>query len=237
MKIAILGLGFVGSKVLKRLSEKHEVTGITRANYESLKGTEYDVFINCAGNSKKYLAEKDPKWDFEQNCTATFDTLYDFKFKRYVHLSTLDVYRESVYAQNKCIAEAILTSYQKQLDYDLIIIRSSFITGKDKDKGIIYDIQHEKTLGISKESKFQIITANGIINFIERALLKKDRLVVVNLSGYPAVSMEEIEGILGKQGIYKEGAPTHVYDYSVEDARKYSHIKTSEEYLRESLVE
>ena len=239
MKIAVLGLGFIGSKLAKRLSEDHEVTGITRENYAaaSLLGAEYDVFINCAGNSKKYMAARDPKWDFQENCISTFNTLYDFKFKRYIFLSTLDVYKESIYARSKTVAESILVNYQRELKFELTILRSSFITGKDKDKGIVYDILHGQPLGISKESKFQIITVCGIGDFIESILPIHNPVMTFNITGHPALSMAEIETILGKEGIYKENAPTHVYDYDVSGARAWCKIKTSEEYLRESLVE
>lgn len=97
MRIAVLGYkGFVGSAIYQHFSDsgKYEVVGIGRENYASFIGEHFDVFINANGNSKKLLAAKEPKYDFEMNVKTTLDTLLDFKTDKYVYISSVDVYND-----------------------------------------------------------------------------------------------------------------------------------------------
>jgi len=235
MRIAVLGKGFIGSKLVDHLSKNHEVTNIRKDNYLSCKGMEFDVFINANGNSKRFLAEQAPKWDFEANCVSTFNTLLDFKFKKYIHLSTLDVYKGSVYGNNKAIAEWILFEYQEKYNYSLNILRMSMLVDKTKELGVVADIQKEKVLGVSKDSQFQIFNISGLITWVDILLKNQRHQLILDLAGYPAMTMSKIENVLGKKGIYKENSPTHYYNYAMEGTKLFGPVKTSEEYLRESL--
>jgi hypothetical protein len=70
-------------------------------------GESFDIFINANGNSKKYWANQNPLLDFDVSVTSVYKTLFDFKFKKYIYLSSLDIFKNSVYGKNKLIAEEI----------------------------------------------------------------------------------------------------------------------------------
>ena len=94
VKIYVLGSsGFVGSAIEKHMLNKgFHVIGINRKNYGKYKNTVCDIFINSNGSSKKKLAEEDPQLDFELNVHTTLKTIFDFKFNKYILISTVDVY-------------------------------------------------------------------------------------------------------------------------------------------------
>src|SRR5215831_10266370 len=94
MRIGVVGgEGFVGSAFMRYLSRLSlEAVAITRKNYGELRGSSWDVLINANGNSKKWLAERDPQDDFDLTVRSTLAILLDFVADKYVHLSSVDVY-------------------------------------------------------------------------------------------------------------------------------------------------
>src|SRR5215831_9931322 len=93
------GAGFVGSAYARLLSGLGEpFTIITRANYAALRGSACSVLVNANGNSKKFMATRDPLWDFDASVRSVAASLEDFKAARYVFLSSGDVYPDPSHA-------------------------------------------------------------------------------------------------------------------------------------------
>src|SRR3989338_4749105 len=88
--------GLVGSAICAYL-EKQGVdhSGINRENYGQYAGDEVDVLINANGSGLKGKGNADPKFDFEKNVKPTVDYIFDFKYKLFVHVSSIDVYSET----------------------------------------------------------------------------------------------------------------------------------------------
>ena len=77
------GEGFVGSayaRLLRELDEPFIV--VTRANYGSLRGSACSVLINANGNSRKFLATRDPLRDFDASVRSVAASLEDFRAQR-----------------------------------------------------------------------------------------------------------------------------------------------------------
>jgi len=234
MKIGVLGAnGFIGKRLVENLSINHTVIGITKENYDSLKGEYFEVFINANGNSKRYLAIKDPKYDFMANCTSTFNSFFDFKHDHYIYLSSLDVNKNNIYGKNKHIAEHIVFKY---INKSAIIIRLGMVVGKNKTKGIIYDIENSIPLNLSRDTKVQIISIQEVVKFIHFIVDERLKTWYYDLAGTTSISITEIENILGKNAIFNGNKlETQIYAYDVKYTNEIYRLKTSEEYLKESL--
>ncbi|MGE4397366.1 MAG: hypothetical protein AB7D34_07995, partial [Sulfurimonas sp.] len=64
-KVAILGIGYIGSNILDYLkSLKVETVALTRKNIDILKKEEFDYLINTSGNS----------WDFRDHLIETVES-------------------------------------------------------------------------------------------------------------------------------------------------------------------
>lgn len=239
MQIAVLGAnGFIGSEIVKTLSTTYKVTKITRKNYNSYVGREFDILINANGNSKKYWAEKNPIQDFESSVSSVFKSIYDFKFKKYIYLSSLDAYGTTVYGRNKKLAEELLWDYRTKLNYDFFIIRLGMVLGQNQKKGVVYDILNDKELWVHPQSKFQFISVRAVSEFIAQICdngLWNHRL---NLAGMGSITIPQIEKILDKKAIISNQSTTlQEYNYNVVDTYLFYPLKTSPEYLKEVINE
>ena len=84
MNVFVLGgQGFVGSAFVRAAAKQgHAVTAITRQNYEQWRGRPCDLLVNANGNSKKFLAEREPAQDFDASVVSVLRSLLDFPCKR-----------------------------------------------------------------------------------------------------------------------------------------------------------
>ena len=139
------------------------------------------------GNSKKYLAENDPLKDFNLTCISTFNTLNDFNFKKYIYLSSIDIYPDlKEYKKNKENAEYNLTNnsnyginkiicenlIKKSVD-NWIILRLSGMVGPNLSKGPIYDIKNNLPLRLSPNSEMSFMSLKQVSEIVMIMILKK----------------------------------------------------------------
>ncbi|MEM3362646.1 MAG: NAD(P)-dependent oxidoreductase [Candidatus Bilamarchaeaceae archaeon] len=178
--------------------------GINRDNYSSLFGQYFDVFINANGNSKKLLAAREPKLDFEMNVQTTLNTLFDFKIRKYVYLSSVDVYNDvsnplnnyedviikpellSNYGFDKYLGELLVKKYAQ----NWLILRLGGMIGEGLKKNPIYDIIYLKKLFINPKSQFQFINTAVVAKIIEKLLMKNKE--VFNVCGKGAIMLDEL---------------------------------------------
>ena len=201
--------GFVGSAI-ERLLQKLGVDykGINRENYNSLKGTECDIFINAAGNSKKYLAEKDPALDFEINVNQTMKTLIDFKFRHYVFISTSDVYNDfsdpSKNSEDSVIESSQLSNYgfAKWMAEQLVkrcpswtIFRLGGMVGQGLKKNAVYDLLAKGSLWIHPESRYHYMNTDDVAKIVWDLREKKGE--IFNVCGDEPATLKEVADELG----------------------------------------
>ena len=99
MKVAVIGAsGFVGSAFVRHLrslpSGDINLTEVTRSNYESHLGNHHDVVIHCAGNSRKYFADKSPFDEFDSSVGVVVRSLRDYPANCHILISSVDVYSD-----------------------------------------------------------------------------------------------------------------------------------------------
>ena len=172
MNIFVLGgKGFVGSAFVRVASKRHRVAVITRQNYEHNRGRSCDLLINANGNSKKFLADQDPAAEFDASVASVLRSLVNFPARRYVYLSTINVYAcvddprrnretaaidpawQSRYGLHKHLAEQVVRRYAASW----LICRLGGMVGAGMWKNSIFDILHDRPLRVSAASEYQFM--------------------------------------------------------------------------------
>jgi nucleoside-diphosphate-sugar epimerase len=211
------GDGFVGSAFVRKLKAKgtaHAV--INRENFDVYRGTACDVLINANGNSKKYLSEQNPQLDFNLSVNSVLDSLLSFKYKKYIFLSSGDVYpdqsspattkedqclepsEQSRYGLHKFLAEQLVRNYAD----NWLVFRMGGFVGDNLKKNAVFDILNNRDIWLTSDSELQFIntdTAATMILKISSSALKNE---VINVGG---------DGVIKIAKIYSETKSTSNY--------------------------
>jgi nucleoside-diphosphate-sugar epimerase len=230
------GNGFVGSGFVRYLNAINiPVTVIDRTNYDKLIGTECDVFINANGNSKKFLAKDDPKAEFQASVTSVRNSLVDFKFKKYVFLSTSDVYPDcsnsdttsedcplnvsdqSPYGFHKYIAELCVQHAAK----DWLIFRQGGFVGPGLKKNAVFDVLAGEKLWVNVESQFQFISTDESAKIIMELVFSGVTNQIFNLTAKGTISVSEIMRLAKVDYLdVDDSEPVH-YEISTQKVEQY----------------
>lgn len=236
LKIGIIGhKGFVGSAFYDEFSKGGdcEVIGIEKGNLETARAHEYDLLVNCNGNSSKRLADKDPALDFQMNVATTLDFLLNFKYGGYVHISTCEVYADrsspqttgedtpidplalSNYGFSKYMAEQAVKKYAGKW----LILRLSGMVGKNMSKGPAYDIINLHKLFISEKSRYQYINTADVASMARKLIGKGRWGAVYNIVGKGSMELSEVAGIAGAK-LKEAGKDVQVFGISTAKIEK-----------------
>lgn len=239
----------LGSDLVRYLRRKFRVTGIHKENYQSYRGTAFDIIINANGNSKRFWANSHPVEDFIASTVSVYNSLFDFKCSVYVYISSSDVYenhtsprytKEDVsiapdkltpYGLHKYFSELLIRKYVN----NYLVLRSSMILGKNLKKGPLYDVVHHAPLFISRDSRLQMITTREIADIINTLIDNKVTQDVLNVGGVGTFSFRNLDKYFPGPHIYRPDAEKQIYEMDVEKLQKIYSLKTSEEYLQEFL--
>ena len=235
MKIGILGAdGFLGKALCKQFPDAVQ---ITHDNYVSHAGTEFDIFINANGNSRKYHAEKNPFNDFNKSVISVMDTLGMFIIKHYIYISSLyaDYRSQSTYGFHKYLAEEIVRHNADSY----LNLRCCAMIGKDMKKGVIYDLLKSKRLWITGESSMQFITVSEVAKIIETCIKKKFTYpYFTNVCGNDMIRISEVAEMLGVEFKERKNAIRSILTYTGEyHLPEIFPIKTSKQYIQEFIDE
>ena len=252
------GNGFVGSAFI-RLFERERIPyqNITRDKYEKFKGTSCDIFINANGNSKKFLANQDPKAEFEATVKSVCFSLHDFKYKKYVLCSTCDVYnsfeddslnkeeslinikKQSRYGFHKYIAENFV-QYEAP---DFLIIRFGGFVGPNLVKNPIFDILKGGPLWLSPESELQYLHTDEAAKIVWSLIEKGYKNEIFNVCGTGLIKLQDIINFVGKPIEIKDNAPKVIYNINTEKINKVFDSKISQssntvlKFIEEKIIE
>ncbi len=212
--IFILGAkGFVGATVFDYLKQFYDCTAIDIDNYKNFIGHKSDVFINANGNSKKFLAKENPAKDFELSVKSVVQSIFDFPTKKYIYISSVDVYtnfsdcsktvenfeinnsEQSPYGFHKWIAE----QYVKKYTDNWLILRLGGMVGPNLKKGPIYDIMNNIDLRVCPKSKYQYMETSEVGKTINFLLTKNCSNEIFNICGNGTISLNEVANLLGKK--------------------------------------
>lgn len=207
------GKGFVGSGFARQLQrDGRPVEIITRENYRSYVGRSCDVLINANGNSKKFLAKEQPKDDFQASVASVRNSLIDFEFKKYVFLSTSDIYPDcsspALTGEDRPIDVAVLSAYgcHKYLAElcvrhgaeDWLIVRQGGFVGPGLKKNAVFDVLYGDRLWVHPDSRFQFIhtdaSARLVLTLMDRGLSRE----IVNIAAAGTVSITDVMTRVGR---------------------------------------
>ena len=231
------GQGFVGSAYVRLLTARgvpHRI--VTRENYASLRGTACDVLINANGNSKKFLAAREPLNEFDQSVRSVAQSLEDFPCKTYVLLSTGDVYpdqsspaltqedaaidpaRQSRYGLHKCLAEQLVRGTRKEW----LVMRMGGFVGPGLKKNAIHDMLTGGAVWLSPQSELQFISTDRAAQLVWTLVDKGVRNQVVNLGATGTVNLGALHRQIGSHSTFLPEAPTIRYEVSLDKLAKLS---------------
>jgi len=251
MIFVVGGKGLTGSAIVKYLEVKNkDYEIIQKENKENFFGKECDMLIFANGNALKYKANEDPLFDFYASVASVAEYIHKIKFKKFIHLSTVDVYDDktsimktkedvnidtrklNIYAYHKYCAE----EYVKQFCDNYLIFRLSGLVGYGLKKNAVYDFTHkDKKVMLSPETTQNYINtrfmAETIFHIIDLGIENK----TFNLASKNAIRIGDIENITGVKTDYTKDAHLHV-DYNqinTEKIGKYVELSSSEEAIIE----
>jgi len=212
MKVAVIGsTGFVGSALCRLLSQRSnlDLYAINRSNFHDFRHIEFDVVIEAACNSKKYLADQDPITEAELSLLHRIETLTRYRAKFHIHLSSVDVYDDlsdlrrtqedanidiskcSHYGAHKVLAEELVKHYAP----NWLIFRLSGMVGEGLRKNPVFDILNGGVVYIHPNSRYQYcntdFVALAIWDIFERGVSGD----TFNIAGKGTISPDEIYSI------------------------------------------
>jgi len=248
LSIAVLGgRGMLGSDLVRFLDDRYIVHAIDRDNYEDCRGKEYDILINANGNSKRFWANEHIFEDFEASTISVYRSIFDFKFKKYIYISSSDVYNNhssyihtkeeqaidaeilSPYGFHKYLSERIVQNNVK----DYLILRSCMVLGMNLKKGPLYDIYNGSPLFISLDSWLQFITTGEIANIIMALIERGTRKQIFNVGGVGSFSLTDISRYVKEPVTVAKNAEKQEYEMDVSKLNGIYPLKTSEQYLEQ----
>ena len=246
-KVFILGgNGFIGSELVTYFKHyNYDVFSITRKNYKKFVKKKCNLFINANGNSRKYFASKYPIDDFKLNVIGTINSVFDFKYDKYVFLSSIDVYGNfnkktstkektkinkntlSYYGFTKKISEELIQKYTEKY----LIIRLGGVLGKNLKKNPIFDISNNKKLFVHPKSKFSFISTYDIFNFI----LKTEKInnEIFNVSGEGTLTISDVIKFFNYNKKVSNKLPVFNYLIDIQKTKKIFNLKKSNYYFKE----
>lgn len=203
---------------------------IDRNSYTRTVGRSCDVLINAAGNSKKFLSDKDPLRDFDESVRSVRASLVNFSFGRYVLVSSCDVYpdcssplvtdedkpidvsRQSAYGFHKYLAEQCVMHGAGQW----LITRFGGFVGPGLKKNPIFDILTGDKLWLDPGSELQYMhtdrAAEVVLSLIDKGLSRR----VFNICGQGVVSLQEVMGWAGRHVPVEPGSPVVRYEVALD---------------------
>lgn len=195
LSVAVIGAnGYVGSAVCAALEKRSGIalSRVTRASYESLRRESYDVLINSAMPSKRFWAKNNPEKDFAETVQKTDGLLKDWKYKKFMHISTVSARCETatVYGRHKAEAERLC------LGGENLIVRLTALYDEGLSKGALIDILEGRKVFVSGQSRYAFTPLEFAGEWIAGHLGERG---IIEVGAKNTVSLQEIADHLGEK--------------------------------------
>ncbi len=236
MRICLLGYtGFVGKTVYDYLRVEHDVCGLCSTS-ALIPTEEFDIVVNCAGSSKKYLAQKDPAEDFRINMNV-LHTLLKLDTKRVVHISSIDA--RSKPDNNYTISKIITERYIQLYFPDAPILRLGGMVGPNLKKNVVFDIVNNKDIFITFDSICNYISTQEVARVVEKVIDLNIKGKTITVAASKPIKVNEIIEEARKLSMMfdkSEGSKKEDYEQvDLEELNKFFDVKDSKHYIKEYL--
>jgi nucleoside-diphosphate-sugar epimerase len=248
MVFLIGGGGFVGSAFARACAAAgRDCVVLTRDTYSRHIGDACDILINANGNSRKPLAREAPLQEFDASVRSVRASLEDFRYNRYIHLSSCDVYpdcsspagthedqvlhpwEQSAYGFHKHTAEQCVRHRAK----DYLIFRLGGFVGPGLKKNAIFDILQGGPMWLDPESELQFLHTDDCARIALSLIDNGPRDQVLNLCGNGVVKLADVVGWAKHEAIpVQPGSQRVRYDVSIEKISRLIPIPESAETVR-----
>jgi dTDP-4-dehydrorhamnose reductase len=222
------GNGTLGSAlvdILKKKKEKFKI--ITKKNYSFYKKKKCTIFINANGNSSKFLANQSPQYDFDKSIYVVFNSIFDFKFDKYIFISSADVYENlnstsenliinnprNNYGKNKLISELIVRLYCRKW----LIFRPSTIISLKAKKGMLHDLLNSKKVFLNPNSSYSLLGSETIAKAI---LAIKKNNEILNISAKGSIMINKLKKKLNSNSKFNINKKKENYSINTEKINK-----------------
>ena len=211
------GDGFIGSNLVEALGG----VSINRLNYDTHSDTLFDVIINANGNSKRYWANNNPIEDFNLSVLSVYKSLFDFKYKKYVYMSSITAEQmDGAYGFHKHLSEELVKRYCGNYS----IVRLPLVIGAGSTKGVVSDILNGNTVYLTRYSRLMIIDVKEVAMRLDLLLYRHELGELERFYPNDNINIWKIGEILGKKIKYADTTRDECYNYKGE-------FKSSEFYL------
>lgn len=226
-KIGLFGAkGFVGSEISRSLKKLgHDVTDITRENFEENLGKTFDYVINAAMPGARYKAEQNPEWDFKETIEKTRKIFEGVKFQKFIQISSVSArcQPDRVYGRNKLTAESIVN------DGNSLIVRLGPIFGPSLSKGVLIDMLKRSKVYVGKNSKYAFAPLEFAADWIAKNL---DRKGVWEVGAKNSIRLKDLANELGLN-IEFEGLDNDQEMKTIEE--NYPDVKEVIDFMKQKL--
>lgn len=244
------GKGFVGSAFVRLLARRgvpHVVVG--REDHSQAAAAGCDVLINAAGNSVKYLADRDPVADFNQTVGLAVTAARNFRPSLYVLVSSVDVYadlqRPETTTEDTPLSarDASMYGFHKQLAEQCVrrhapawlIVRLAGMVGPGLRKNPVFDILNGQPLRIAPDSRYQFMSTDDVADVVWQLIESGSVNTVFNVCGRGLVSPREIAALAGRRvDVHPEAeaAPPRIVDVSIDRISQVRAMPSTHETVR-----
>jgi len=242
--LVIGGNGLVGKSIVNRLKlEKKDVISIGTGNYNDFIGEKTNILINANGNSYRFKANNEPFWDYKKSIQSVYNSFNDFRYDKYIYLSTVDVYNNlynpsrnseevniepsklDYYGFHKWVSERLVEKYCA----NSIILRLGTVLGKNLKKGPIFDLVNNNQLHISKKSQLTFVDTETISDVVLGLVKMNKNNEIYNLTGSGFVELNHLINIFSFQNLSKieNKRIIHKYNINIKKINSYFHLPTS----------
>ncbi len=222
----MVGSGF--ARYCERTGKPFKV--IHRENYAVHVGQSCNLLVNANGNSSKILSRRDPKQDFEASVSSVRASLADFRYKRYVHVSSCDVYpdcsspestkeelslnpsEQTPYGFHKLLAEQCV----QHVADDWLILRCGGFVGPGLKKNAIYDILQGGPLFLDADSELQFLHTDRAAEIVFRLIDLGIRREIFNLCGKGLVKLKDVIELTGTPVFVNPQSPKVRYEVGMD---------------------
>ena len=231
--LVIGGRGFVGSAVAREASARgHRVTVIGRDELQSVQGRPFHLVVDANGNSKKYLATREPALDFDLSVRSVMQSLFSVQADTYLYLSSSEVYEnrsdpsantedlagrdgsESAYGYHKLLAENLVRNYAS----NWMILRLSGFVGEGLWKNAIYDILTQQAIRVSPASQYQFMNTNDFASIALTLWEQSRQCAVYNVATRGTIALQEVIDLVPayREVALKPDLPVEQYELNTE---------------------
>ena len=238
------GNGFVGSAVVRQCKQRKLTYRIvTRDNFEQFAGSSCAVLINANGNSKKFMADREPLWEFDASVRSVCQYLTQIQAEKYIQLSSCDVYpdcshpeqtkedqpiavdRQCTYGFHKYLAELCVQHYAKKW----LILRMGGFVGPGLKKNAVYDILHGGPLWLEEGSELQFISTDAAAGIILDLALSEHTHEILNLCGDGTIKIRDIMQAFKCSVAQKPDTPRVRYEVNIDRLRQICTVEKTQD--------